>query len=150
MPNTGKETSQPLVGFGDIKVNSIDGWETFFDEGKAFLLTATAARQKKKEAFTPEILYNIIAMAIEKFVMAALMKHGALPYNHTMTDLVEALDDVFPEMINELRDQLLLMDSYQEICDVDAFNIKPPGTDEIPGMLEMAARMQELAHHRIN
>ncbi len=150
MPDTGKYKSPPLVGFGDIKVDPIDGWETFFDEGKAFLLTATAAHQKNKKAFTPEILYNIIAMAIEKFVMAALMKHGALPYNHTMTDLVEALDDVFPGMINDVRKQLLLMDKYQEICDVDTFNIRPPGTDEIPGMLEMATRMQDLAHHRIN
>lgn len=31
-------------------------------------------------AFTPEIICNLIAMAIEKFVMAVLMRHGALPY----------------------------------------------------------------------
>lgn len=150
MPETGKDKTAPLIGFGDIKADPIDGWETFFEQGKAFLLTASAAYQKKKKAFTPEILYNIIAMAIEKFVMAALMKHGALPYNHTMKDLVEALDSVFPGMISDLRDQLLAMDKYQEICDVDDYNIRPPSMAEIPGMLVLATRLQELALIRIS
>lgn len=149
MPDKEKNTSPPLIGFGDIKVDPIDGWETFFDEGKAFLLTATAAHQKQKKAFTPEILYNIIAMSIEKFVMAALMKHGALPYNHTMSDLVEALDTAFPAMIRDVREQLLDLDKYQEICDVDAFTIRPPGADEIPGMLALGEKMQQLALLRL-
>ena len=149
MLETENTTTSPLISFSDIKVEPIEGWESFFDEGKAFLKTGIGAHQKKKKAFTPEILYNIIAMAIEKFVMAALMRHGALPYNHTMTDLVESLDEVFPGMIAEIREQLLAMDKYQEICDVDAFNISPPETDEIPWMLALASRMQELAQTRI-
>ena len=139
-----------LIGFNDIKaVEPIEGWKSFFDEGSAFLKTGIGAYQKNKKAFTPEILYNIVAMAIGKFVMAALMKHGALPYNHTITDLVESLDEVFPGMINEIREQLLDLDRYQEICDIDAFSISPPESDEIPGMLDLGMRMQQLARIRI-
>jgi hypothetical protein len=122
----------------------IGGWEDFLKDGEGFLRTAAGAYEKQKKIFTSEILYNIIAMAIEKFVMAALMRHGALPYNHTMRDLVEAMDETFPTAIDDLREGLLRMDQYQEICDLDGFRITPPEKSEIPGMLEMAQKLQRL------
>ena len=113
-----------LIGFNEIRTRSIEGWEDFLHEGEAYLKTAGGAQAKGRQAFTPEILYNIIAMAIEKFVMAALMKYGALPYNHTMGDLVEAMEETFPGALGEIKDKLLALDRYQEICDVDAFMMK--------------------------
>ena len=104
--------------------------------------TATAAFEKNKKVFTPVILYNVIAMAIEKFVMAALMSHGALPYNHTMTDLVEAMDETFPNALARLKDGLLMMDEYQDICDLDGFKITPPKRHEIPNMLKMGQGLE--------
>ncbi len=123
----------------------IQGWEEYLQDGKAFLKTATAAYAGNKEAFTPEILYNIIAMGIEKFVMAALMRQGKMPYNHTMKDLVEALDEAFPGAINGIREGLLHLDGFQEICDLEGFSITPPDMKEIPVMLELAAKMQAFA-----
>ena len=138
------DVSASLVGFGDIK-QSIEGWEDFLRDGTGFLSTAKGAYAKGIQAFTPEILYNIIAMAIEKFAMAALMQQGALPYNHTMHDLVEAMEDVFPKRIVAFKEGLLNMDSYQEICDVDFFKIIPPAREEISWMLLLAEGMEELA-----
>ncbi len=135
-----------LIGFKDIKTQSIEGWEDFLHEGEAYLKTAHGAHAKNRKVFTPEILYNIIAMAIEKFVMAALMKYGALPYNHTMGDLVEAMEETFPGALGDIKEQLLALDRYQEICDVDAFMIRPPRGDEIAGMLEIGAAVQVLVH----
>ncbi len=135
-----------LIGFNEIRIQSIEGWEDFLHEGEAYLKTAHGAHAKGRQVFTPEILYNIIAMAIEKFVMAALMKYGALPYNHTMGDLVEAMEETFPGALGEIKDKVLALDRYQEICDVDAFMIRPPKAEEIAGMLEIAAQLQTLTH----
>ncbi len=134
------------VGFGDIKSEpeAIDDWDVFLRDGEAFLRTGLAAYTKEKKAFTPEILYNIVAMAIEKFVMAALMQRGALPHNHTMGDLVEAMEDVFPKAMGDLKEGLLDLDRYQEICDVDTFTIIPPAMEDIPGMLALARDLQKL------
>jgi hypothetical protein len=130
----------------DLKpVPPIQGWEEFLHEGKAFRQAAAAAYAGRKKAFTPEILYNIIAMAIEKFVMAALMRHGKMPYNHTMRDLVEAIDEAFPGALNEIRAGLLTFDAYQDICDLEGFSIIPPDIKEIPFMLDLAAKMQIFA-----
>lgn len=87
-------TGPELIPLAEIE--PIRGWEEFLQDGKGFLSTALAGYQKRQQVFTAEILYNIIAMAVEKFVMAALMRHGALPYNHTMADLVEAMETTFP------------------------------------------------------
>ena len=143
------EMPSALVGFDDIKTRPIEGWEDFLRDGEAFLRTGTGAYTRKKKAFTPEILYNIIAMAIEKFVMAALMKHGALPYNHTLGDLVEAMEETFPGCLDDLKEELLALDRYQEICDIGTFKIRPPTIAEIPAMLELTTRLQALVHKQI-
>lgn len=134
----------PLAGIEPIR-----GWEEFLGDGEAYLGTATGAHAKKKEIFTPEILYNLIAMAIEKFVMAALMRHGTMPYNHTLADLVEAMENTFPDRMKELGEGLLEMDKYQEICDLDGFKIVPPSMEEIPGMLELARQMHTLVTEQL-
>ncbi len=149
MLNSAIGTTPALVGFADIKTQSIEGWQDFLHEGEAYLRTAVGAWTKGKKAFTPEILYNIIAMAIEKFVMAALMRHGALPYNHTMGDLVEAMEETFPGYLGTLQDDLLAMDQYQEICDIDTFYIRPPEAGAIPAMLELTAGLQDLIYEII-
>jgi hypothetical protein len=137
-----------VIGFADIKAEpeAIQGWEEYLHDGDAFLRTGLSAYEKKKKAFTPEILYNIVAMAIEKLVMAALMQQGALPYNHTMRDLVEAMEEVFPKEIAEIKEGLLDLDKYQNICDVDTYTIIIPNEEEIPKMLALTVKMQKLAH----
>ena len=135
------------VSLGSIQ--PIQGWPEFLKDGNAYLRTAQGAYKKGNRIFTPEILYNIIAMAIEKFVMAALMSRGTMPYNHTMADLVEAMETIFPHAINDIREGLLKLDSYQDICDPYEFTIVEPENDEIPEMLNLAQRLQGLAVEKL-
>ncbi len=121
----------------------IPEWDEFLADGDGFLQAAKKGL-KRKEVFTPVILYNLVAMAIEKFVMAALMKRSALPYNHTMVDLVEALEAEFPGRFDEVREQILALDKYQEICDPWDFSITPPREEEIPKMISLAEDIRKL------
>jgi hypothetical protein len=125
-------------------IEPIRGWEEFLQDGEGYLRTAQGAYRKQRPVFTAEILYNIIAMGIEKFIMAALMRHGTMPYNHTMADLVEAMEQTFPGRMDKLGPGLLKMDSYQEICDLDGFKISPPDMEEIPNMLDLAEQLRLL------
>ena len=135
-----------LVGFADIKRDPIGGWEEFLCEGNQYLATAGGGYAKRRQVFTTEILYNIIGMGIEKLIMALLMRSGNLAYNHTMHDLVESMEEFLPGMLTEKQARgLRELDSYQEICDVDAFSITPPTMDEIAVMLVLAEELQGLA-----
>jgi len=135
---------QPLHELRPVK-----GWEEFFSHGEGFLHTATQAQRKGVQTFTPEILYNLLAMAIEKFVMAALMRHGKLPDNHTMADLVAAMEQVFPGKMGAMSVGLLQLDQYQDICSLDGFKISPPRMEEIPAMLELAEQLRQLVQHQL-
>ena len=122
----------------------IHGWETFLRDGEGYLRTAVNAHKKQKKVFTPEILYNMFAMAMEKFFMAALMRHGTMPMNHTMIDMMTAMEQTFPRAVADIRDAVIALDKYQQICDPFECTIDPPHVSEIPAMLELAERVHEL------
>jgi hypothetical protein len=132
-----------LVGFADIRPQAIEDWGQYRLEGEQFLNLAEGAYLKKKKTFTTEILYNLIAMAIEKLVMGALMEIGRLPYNHTMHDLVAALEEWLPETIRGMEESVRGLDSYQEICDPYQCTIKVPTAAEIENMLALARRLEQ-------
>ncbi|MGD9947631.1 MAG: hypothetical protein AB7U29_04020 [Desulfobulbus sp.] len=132
-----------LVGFADIHTQAIDDWQEYKVEGRQFLQLAETAFRKKKKAFTTEILYNLIAMAIEKLVMSALMEIGRLPYNHTMRDLVDALERWMPETIQGMEESIRHLDSYQDICDPYVCSIKIPTVEEIESMLGLARQLEQ-------
>jgi hypothetical protein len=132
-----------------MPLEGIKGWQNYLEDGEAYLRTAKGAFAKKDRRFTGEILYNLVAMAIEKFVMAALMRHDQLPYNHTITDLVEAMEAVFPDKVGSIAGQLVELDKYQDICDLEHYSITPPELEEIPGMIDLAEKVGELAKKEI-
>ena len=132
----------PLVGFADIRTPAIDNWEQYRLEGQQYLNLADAAFTRKKAAFTPIILYNIFAMAIEKLVMGALMEVGRLPFNHTMYDLVEAMELWLPEKIVGLGERLRALDRYQEICDLENTRIIEPTVKELEQMLWLSRELE--------
>lgn len=132
-----------LVGFADIRLQALEDWEKYRMEGEQFLKLAEGAFLNKKKAFTAEILYNLIAMGMEKLVMAALMAIGRLPYNHTMHDLVAALEEWLPATIRGLEDSVRLLDSYQEICDPYICTIKVLTAVEIKNMLALARQLEQ-------
>ena len=132
-----------LVGFADIRPQAIDDWQQYKVEGNQYLHLAETAYRNKNTHFTTEILYNLIAMAIEKLVMSGLMEIGRLPYNHTMHDLVAALEEWLPDAIRGLGEPIRNLDSYQDICDPYACIVKTPTMAEIETMLGLARQLEQ-------
>ena len=134
---------QSLVALADIRPRAIDDWAQYRLEGEQFLRLAEQAHHRQKKAFTPTILYNFVTMAIEKLVMAALMRCGRLPDNHTLHDLVAALERWLPETVRGLAGPLCELDSFQDICDPYAGTITAPSRREVESMLILARKLEE-------
>ena len=134
---------QSLVALADIRPRAIDDWPRYREEGEQFLRLAERAHEQQKKAFTPTILYNLVAMAVEKLVMAALMRCGRLPDNHTLHDLVAALERWLPETVRGLAGPLCELDSFQDICDPYAGTITAPSRREVESMLILARKLEE-------
>ena len=134
---------QSLVALADIRPRAIDDWAQYRLEGEQFLRLAEQAHHRQKKALTPTILYNLVTMAIEKLVMAALMRCGRLPDNHTLHDLVAALERWLPETVRGLAGPLCELDSFQDICDPYAGTITAPSRREVESMLILARKLEE-------
>lgn len=125
-----------------------EGVKKFLEEGDAYLKTARGG-QKRPGIFTPEILYNILGLAIEKHVMAALISRGELADNHTFTDLIDATKQI-GEIDSEIADQLRKFESYQNICPVFAgYHRAEVPAEAIPEMIETAEAVRGWAQKMI-
>jgi len=120
---------------------AITDWRKYLKDGELYLQTALGAAKRRSEVFTPEILYNIVAMAIEKLIMGFLMSRGDLAENHTMGDLLFALKRHL-ELPEKITGDLLYLDSFQEICDLDTYNRRPPTPEETRRILSIGQEMQ--------
>jgi len=119
----------------------ITGWRQYIREGEQYLKCAVKANEKRREVFTPVILYNLIGMAIEKFLMGFLMHNGALAENHTMIDILRSVEKITGAQ-PQMAEDFCYLDSFQEICDIDAYNRREPTRDEIPRILACGIKIQ--------
>ncbi|MBN2703069.1 MAG: hypothetical protein JXR23_02565 [Pontiellaceae bacterium] len=123
-------------------------YETFMDEGNKYLKTARGG-EKRPSVFTPEILYNLIGLAIEKHIMGALMAKGKLADNHTFTDLIDATQQI-GEIDAVIADGLRKLETYQNICPVFAgYHRAEPPAEAIPEMIATAEAVQAWAEKMI-
>lgn len=119
-------------------------WEKFMTDGDKYLRSAQGG-QERPQVFTPAILYNIIGMAIEKHVMAALLFHDRMANNHTFVDLIEAAAELRP-LDDELSTKLRELEGFQDLCTLQGGSAAQTFTREmVPGMLDVAEGVQSWA-----
>lgn len=123
-------------------------WQEFAKDGDGYLCTALKAAAKRREVFTPEILYNLAAMAIEKHFMALLMFHGDLADNHTMADLIHSVERHLT-LEQNLKERLIFLDAFQEICDQDNIRRRPPNETELKAILATAREVRDFVGERL-
>lgn len=120
------------------------GSVAFLEEGDQYLRAALGGL-RRPAVFTPEILYNLFAMAIEKHFMGLLAARGALPENHTFTDLVAAARRVV-DLDADLAAELLDLETFQNLCPAfDGYTRATPGPEAVARLAAAALRVQALA-----
>lgn len=111
------------------EIEKKEEWKQFIDDGNKYLKTAING-SKRKEIFTPNLLYNIVAMAIEKYFMGYLLYHKKMPENHTLGDLARSVKEV-SSIDNDLARNIAYMDAFQEICALDTHKLRIPNEEDI-------------------
>lgn len=116
-------------------------WQTWLENGDQYLKAATPKGQESR--FRGDVRYNLLAMAFESYAMAISDHAGTLPYNHTFTDLVDAIDPLV-NLPGELKERILAYEDVQSICSIDAYHRGCPdkdGLDDLKGALEKVRRI---------
>jgi hypothetical protein len=124
------------------KTMGLDEWKTYLEHGEEFYLCAKGG-YNRPEKFNVDALFNLAAMAIEKFSMGYLMKNEILPEGHTFRDITEKLDSVIP-LTADLKEELIGLDTYQQaFCSLEIFQPDPVTREDIPPMLGTCEKLRE-------
>ena len=95
----------------------------------------------RPEKFTAESVFQLTALAIEGFWLAFLAEKGEVPAHHAFRDLVKAAEAVTP-LPEDLKTEVRALDRYQSLCVWLPIEPKKPVRDDIPGLLELAGRVE--------
>jgi len=117
-------------------------WETWLKNGDQYLKAAGTSNNSR---FETDIVYNLLGMSLEGYVMAILDIHNSLPENHTFTDLMNALETVCPVNI-ELRKRILDYENIQSICSVEKYHRQKPAKHEVHELRKAVKEIGSLAH----
>ena len=115
-------------------MQSSTDWTEYWNEGTRYLEIAERAFGHKA-SFTPEILYHMLGMSLEKMFMAWMGNAGKLPDNHTVRDLVRGAEQIsaLPEL---LRRDLIRFDRFMGLCSLIPLPMDPPTAADVPAMFE--------------
>ncbi len=114
-------------------------WNEFYSEGILYMRTAEKSI-RRAEIFTPVIIYNVTAIAIEKLLMGACLSGGHLPFCHTlsgMADYAKSIIGLDENLVNDMN----IMDSMQMICLEESFSSKEPDLEDVPFFIDVMKRV---------
>lgn len=115
-------------------------YEATVKEADQYLKTAVGGL-KRVSVFTPEILYNILGMAIEKYCMALLYCKESMPDNHTFHDL-EAAMSLVVSVPEDLKEELKALQGYQEICSLSTYVRNVPDQTAVLKMIDTTRKLE--------
>ncbi len=116
-----------------MQTQTTSDWLQFQRDGKRYYEIVKKAVHKDNK-FTPEILYNMACMGIEKLFMAYFLKAKKMPTNHTLLDLVLSIKEL-QTIPAELEKNLLFMNDFQEICSIEQYNRKIPTQNDLESFI---------------
>ena len=118
------------------------GWIDFLKEGNNCFLKAKRWAETGK--FSNDLIYNLVLMSIEKNFMALCLKNNYLPENHTISDLISAVNKV-SVLENDLEKRLLEIEKYQKICTINDYIRKTDQIENIEFVVRVGNEVNELA-----
>ena len=107
----------------------MDNFNSWLDKGNKYF-SGVQGKNGNPCKFSPTIQYNLVCLAFESYVMAILDFHSKLPENHTITDLLDALESV-THIDLDLRNKLIKYEEVQLICPLIDYHRRDPSIDEV-------------------
>ena len=121
----------------------------FLNDGEAYLKAAQGGKTRP-EVFNAEIVYNLLAMSIEKNFMAILIFKGDMADNHTFSDMIDSVERHM-KLEEDLVDGLKLLEETQNICPIfEGYHRHEPDASQLDLMYGITERIKLLAHNTIS
>ena len=118
-------------------------WPEWIESGDKYL--GASGTREKSCRFAGSLRYNIIALAFESYAMAMLDYKSYLPENHTISDLVDALEH-YLGLEKVFAGRLVSYEHFQRICSFIDYERVEPGPADLDGFCEAVRELGALAH----
>jgi hypothetical protein len=131
-----------------MEQKSITDWQEQIESGHKYLKTAWNG-QARPTVFTPELTYQLTAMAIEKLLVGLWQYHNRMPTDHTLGGLVDGLALVCP-IEKGMGDEIKALWEFDDMCSLEPTNRHIPTDMEVRAMLTLARQVEAFTRERVN
>ncbi|MFI3282507.1 MAG: hypothetical protein SNG10_03150 [Rikenellaceae bacterium] len=119
-----------------------------FEFADSYLTTITSAFKKEPRKFDNDLLYNMIAICFEKYMIAWLAYHDTIATSHLPLMLYRELNAFEPTLSESLRKTAILVGSFEGICSIEDFGYRTPDDLQVEKMIEGLNELKYLVTKR--
>jgi hypothetical protein len=125
----------------------IEGYEQMIRHADGYFNTASRA-YSKKSVFSDELIFNILTMSIEKFLVGLLMSKGIMPVNHVIKYLLMETNQYF-DLDKDVSQKLEMVDHYLDICSIDEFMKITPSHEELGKLRDATEQLKKYIYNHV-
>lgn len=118
--------------------------------GANYLKSAKATLTSERRRFDNDLLYNIISISFEQFMVGLLAHHDWIASSHLPLMLYREAQPFEPEIGDSIKQTAILIGSFEGICSIDDFGYKTPSDDELKRMVAGLEELEEFIAKRVS
>lgn len=118
--------------------------------GVNYLRSAKSASLATPRRFDNDLIYNIISISFEQFMVGLLAHHDWIASSHLPLMLYREALPFEPEMGDSIKQTAILIGSFEGICSIDDFGYKTPTDDEIKRMIDGLNELETFIAERVS
>ena len=120
---------------------------SYVEAGNSYLRTAQRGH-RRDSVFNGTMIYHILCLSIEKYLMGIFCFHNAIPQHSTLSHMVQEAAD-FADLPADLIEQVRAMDSVLNLCDPAAPLQAVLTESQLGSMIRVGERIRDVASAHI-
>lgn len=107
-----------------------------FDYGSSYLKSIETIYRDQDRRFNNDLLYNMIAISYEKFMIGLLATYDMIANSHLPLMMFREVRMVDPDFNEDFKRLAILIGSFEGICSIDDFGYRTPTDSQVETMTE--------------
>ena len=130
-----------------MEFQAISNWDDHITAGRKYSKTARNGLSRPA-VFNNELVFQLAAMAIERFIVGLTQYHHRMPVDHTLSGLVAELIPVCP-LSTDLADRIKGIEIVDDMCSLSPAIRIPPGKTAVQEILAVCHEVQDFVDAHI-
>lgn len=120
----------------------MEEWSGYFNEAVSYYNT-TVGGLKKGRKFGNAVYYNLIGLALESFLTAAITKDGFLPEHSSVSSMLRELKKKYDDVPESFTQEARFYNRFMNMCSLEVTEEVIPEDEDIQRMLAFAGGVKE-------